>query len=197
MQDTPQIAEKWRRFKKTGCPKTRAELVEHYLPLAAGTARAVMVGASPRVRFDELEAAAQLGLVQAVDAYRLDRGAGFKTFSWLRMRGAIVDWQRSMAWGPRYARDDVPAVQGLDAPAYDVPDSSNPVRSTHLTEAARRSTAYTSRANAEVLWAAARGELGSEIGRRLGLSESCVSSRRHKGAAEIRACCNHEDYVWD
>ena len=197
MQETPQIAEKWHLFKATGCQKTRGELIEHYLPLAAGTAHALMVGASPRVRFDELESAAQLGLVQAVDAYKVGGGASFPTFSWRRMRGAILDWQRSMAWGPRYARDDVPAMRRLDLNAYYVADDSNPVRCAHLADAANRASAHTSRPNAESMWLHANGKLDTYIAVIQGVTPTGVFGRRGRGAAEIRSVCRRKDYVWD
>lgn len=46
------------------------------------------------VEYEELKSAALLGLAEAGDRYRSDCGASFKTFAYLRIRGAMCDYIR-------------------------------------------------------------------------------------------------------
>jgi RNA polymerase sigma factor FliA len=62
----------------------------------------------PNKQYDDFVAAGYLGLVEAATRYRPRRGASFKTFAYLRIRGAIIDSIRECSdvsgAGYRYAR---------------------------------------------------------------------------------------------
>lgn len=45
---------------------------------------------------EDLESAGLMGLVEALNAYDLSGGASFMTFAYLRVRGAIIDYLRSL-----------------------------------------------------------------------------------------------------
>jgi len=196
MQETPQIAEKWRRFKQTGCQKARCELIEHYLPLVRSAARARKVCVPLYVRFDDLESAAHLGLVQAVDKYDLGRGWSFMTYADRRMRGAMLDWQRAIDPVPRdqgqqYMRSrQMPKFGGLDVKAFDLPDRCDVVRIVHNRTAAESALKYTTKLKGAALWALANGGPG-------GAKRQCLEQRRKFGKIEIRAACSADDYIWD
>jgi RNA polymerase sigma factor for flagellar operon FliA len=58
----------------------------------------------PQVEFDDLVSAGTLGLIQAVDRYRPERGCLLKTLAEHRIRGAILDYLRKLDPLSRSAR---------------------------------------------------------------------------------------------
>jgi RNA polymerase sigma factor for flagellar operon FliA len=56
------------------------------------------------VDVDDLMSAGIFGLVDAIDAFDLQRGVKFETYCAPRIRGAILDELRSMDWVPRLVR---------------------------------------------------------------------------------------------
>jgi RNA polymerase sigma factor for flagellar operon FliA len=56
------------------------------------------------VDVDDLMSAGTFGLVDAIDAFDLERGVKFETYCAPRVRGAILDELRSMDWVPRLVR---------------------------------------------------------------------------------------------
>lgn len=71
--------------------RQRQELILSHLPLVKHVL-CRLVGELPRgVDIENLESAGILGLVEAANKYNPDRNAQFKTFAYLRVRGAILD----------------------------------------------------------------------------------------------------------
>lgn len=92
----------WRRWRAQGDRASRDRLVERYLPYALGLARKKAV---PRtVDRDELESAATVGLIQAVERYDC-RSTSFTAYAWRRIQGAMQDSLRTRYhWSRRYGR---------------------------------------------------------------------------------------------
>jgi RNA polymerase sigma factor for flagellar operon FliA len=65
---------------------------------------------------DELFSAGMFGLMRAARSYDASRGAGFKTYAYHRIRGAILDDLRRMDFLPRSLRERA-REQGEDAPS--------------------------------------------------------------------------------
>ena len=65
---------------------------------------------------DELFAAGMYGLMRASRAYDPSRGAGFKTYAYHRIRGAILDDLRRLDFLPRSVREKAKA-NGVEAPS--------------------------------------------------------------------------------
>jgi len=84
--DTAQL---WVRYR-AGDASSRAALIERYMPLARAHARRIRV-ASPLADADDLQSAALIGLIDAVDRFEPGRGVPFEAYASLRIRGAIVD----------------------------------------------------------------------------------------------------------
>lgn len=74
------------------------ELIESHRSYARALAADVLRGLPQQVLREDLEAAAELGLVEAAQAFDETRGVLFKTFSYYRIRGAIYDSIRKMTW---------------------------------------------------------------------------------------------------
>ena len=73
-------------------------LIESYQDYAHAIAAEVCRKLPSQVDRGELEAAANLGLVEAAQAFDPTRGVLFKTFAYYRIRGAVYDALRKMGW---------------------------------------------------------------------------------------------------
>ncbi len=94
----------WLRYRATGDPAARSQLLDRYLGLVHHVARQVAARVSDMVEVDDLVSAGTLGLVQALEAFDLSRGLAFSTYAMRRIRGAILDELRSRDWVPRSVR---------------------------------------------------------------------------------------------
>ena len=103
INDRP-IKEVWLEYKKTGTEKLRNTMMEHYLPLVKYNAERIHTKLPDEVDVEDLMSAGIFGLMDAIDAYDLERGVKFETYCAPRIRGAILDELRSMDWVPRLVR---------------------------------------------------------------------------------------------
>ena len=98
------IKEIWLAYKKDPSEKIRNILMENYLHLVRYNAERVHVKLPDEVELDDLMSAGIFGLMDAIDAFDLERGVKFETYCAPRIRGAILDELRSMDWVPRLVR---------------------------------------------------------------------------------------------
>jgi RNA polymerase sigma factor for flagellar operon FliA len=101
IKDVRQI---WLDFKKSKSEKLRNVLMENYLHLVRYNAERIHVKLPDEVELDDLMSAGIFGLMDAINAFDLDRGVKFETYCAPRIRGAILDELRSMDWVPRLVR---------------------------------------------------------------------------------------------
>ena len=99
--DIPQV---WRDYRAAPTVELRNRLLEHYLPLVKYNAERIWQRLPDGVDLDDLISAGTFGLMDAVDAFDLDRGVKFETYCVPRIRGAMLDELRSMDWVPRLVR---------------------------------------------------------------------------------------------
>src|SRR5437868_6439525 len=98
------IKQIWLDYKKSKTEPLRNILMENYLHLVRYNAERIHVKLPDEVELDDLMSAGIFGLMDAIDAYDLDRGVKFETYCAPRIRGAILDELRSMDWVPRLVR---------------------------------------------------------------------------------------------
>ncbi len=110
--DERPIEELWIEFKQTGSELLRNYFMERYLPLVKYNAERVHTKLPDEVDVDDLKQAGIFGLMDAIDAFSLDRGVKFETYCAPRIRGAILDELRSMDWVPRLVRSRTSKVEG-------------------------------------------------------------------------------------
>jgi RNA polymerase sigma factor (sigma-70 family) len=198
MQETPQIAEKWRRFKKTGCQKTRAELADHYLPVLDACSRSITRRTPLAFEWGDIYGAASVGYMQAIDGFAPERGLKFTTYAEARMRGAVKDWSRAVDRGTRRMRErgEVPNFHDIQEQRH-LPAPERVVRTVHNRLAAGAALSHTTAGNAYALVRAAEGLSDPEIGREVGKVSSAMCLRRQRGCDNIQAMCRAADYVWE
>ncbi len=103
-KSSPDIMDVWKRFKKEPSEPLRNTLMEHYLSVVKYNAERIYAKLPDEVELDDLISAGIFGLMDAIDAFDLDRGVKFETYCAPRIRGAILDELRSMDWVPRLVR---------------------------------------------------------------------------------------------
>ena len=99
------MAEVWRQFKADTTNKAlRNRLVEEYLPLVKYNGERIWSRLPDGVELDDLISAGVFGLMDAINAFDMNRGVKFETYCVPRIRGAMLDELRSMDWVPRLVR---------------------------------------------------------------------------------------------
>jgi RNA polymerase sigma factor for flagellar operon FliA len=94
----------WQEYKHSGTKELRNCLIEYYLDIVRYTAERMHMRLPGEVDVEDLMSAGLFGLMDAIDAFDLERGVKFETYCAQRIRGAIFDELRAMDWVPRLVR---------------------------------------------------------------------------------------------
>jgi RNA polymerase sigma factor FliA len=102
----PIADEQWLKFKSgDGDRETlRNQLVERYLPLVKYNAERIWARLPDGVELGDLIQAGAFGLMDAIQAFDLQRGVKFETYCVPRIKGAMLDQLRALDWIPRLVR---------------------------------------------------------------------------------------------
>jgi len=99
------ILEVWRKYKPDCTDKKlRNILMERYFPLVKYNGEKIWQRLPDGVELDDLISAGVFGLMDAIDAFDMERGVKFETYCVPRIRGAMLDELRTMDWVPRLVR---------------------------------------------------------------------------------------------
>ncbi len=98
------LGQVWRDFRAHPSIDLRNVLVERYLPLVKYNAERIWQRLPDGVDLDDLISAGIFGLMDAIEAFDLERGVKFETYCAPRIRGAMLDELRTMDWVPRLVR---------------------------------------------------------------------------------------------
>ncbi len=135
----PALDAAWRDFKRTGADAIRNQLIEHYLYLVRYNAERIGSKLPDEVEVDDLMSAGIFGLVDAIDAFDLQRGVKFETYCAPRIRGAILDELRNMDWVPRLVRHRAhklaDATRALEVELGRIPNDDEIARRLNMTRA--------------------------------------------------------------
>lgn len=99
-----EIREVWLQYKAKPTEALRNQLMVYYLPLVRYNAERIHTKLPDEVDVEDLMSAGVFGLMDAIDAFDLERGVKFETYCAPRIRGAVLDELRSMDWVPRLVR---------------------------------------------------------------------------------------------
>lgn len=89
----------------------RDTLIIQYLTLVKYVVGRIRVNLPSSIATDDLAGYGVEGLIDAINKYRLDKGAKFETYALTRIRGAIIDKVRNLDWVPRAVKQKLKAVQ--------------------------------------------------------------------------------------
>jgi RNA polymerase sigma-B factor len=109
----------FRRFSETRSPAVRAQIIEHFMPLARSLASRYRRHAEP---FDDLVQVANLGLVKAVDGFDPARGKPFSSYAVPTILGEIRRHFRDHVWNLRLPRGLQELVQKIDKATEELTD---------------------------------------------------------------------------
>ena len=98
------IMQVWREYRAGSTIELRNQLVENYLHLVNHNAQRIWARLPDGVELDDLISAGIFGLMDAIEAFDLERGVKFETYCVPRIRGAMLDELRTMDWVPRLVR---------------------------------------------------------------------------------------------
>src|SRR5919202_2394044 len=98
------VQQLWRDYRAEPTVELRNFLVERYLPLVKYNAERIWSRLPDGVDLDDLISAGVFGLMDAIEAFDLERGVKFETYCVPRIRGAMLDELRTMDWVPRLVR---------------------------------------------------------------------------------------------
>jgi RNA polymerase sigma factor for flagellar operon FliA len=102
---TDEIQQVWAQYRaEPGNKELRNRLVEQYMPLVRYNGERIWQRLPDGVELDDLISAGIFGLMDAIDAFDLNRGVKFETYCVPRIRGAMLDELRTMDWVPRLVR---------------------------------------------------------------------------------------------
>ncbi|VAX42845.1 RNA polymerase sigma factor for flagellar operon [hydrothermal vent metagenome] len=105
------IKDVWVEYQSTSDGAIRNFLMEKYLHLVRYNAERIYARLPDEVDIEDLMSAGIFGLMDAIDAFDLDRKVKFETYCAPRIRGAILDELRSMDWVPRLVRQRTGKVE--------------------------------------------------------------------------------------
>jgi RNA polymerase sigma factor for flagellar operon FliA len=103
--------ELWIEYKEKNCLKARERLILEYLPLVKHIAYRMSINFPSHIIIDDITNDGLLGLIQAIDGFKYDRGIEFSTYATYRIRGAILDALRAFDWAPRSLRKKSKEIQ--------------------------------------------------------------------------------------
>ena len=109
---TADIQKIWIEFKQDSRnQELRNKLMVHYFPLVKFNADRVWAKLPDGVDLNDLISAGVFGLMDAIEAFDLERGVKFETYCVPRIRGAMLDELRTMDWVPRLVRSKASKLQ--------------------------------------------------------------------------------------
>lgn len=79
----------------------RDRLIMENLPMVGMVMHRLLAKLPPSVEADDLHSAGVLGLIDAAEKFDHGRQVHFRTYAELRVRGAMLDYLRSLNWAPR------------------------------------------------------------------------------------------------
>lgn len=97
----------WDAYRESRSPALRERIVEKYLPLVNVIAGRVALSLPSHVDRDDLVSSGFFGLLDAIERYDYARGNKFETYGGVRIRGAMIDYLRSVDWIPVSQRQKI------------------------------------------------------------------------------------------
>src|SRR3989440_5143277 len=110
-----ELKELWRRYKESGDPRAREQLVLAFSPLVKYVAGRMSTGLPAHVEESDLISYGLLGLISAIERFDPSREIKFETFAMTRIKGSIIDELRSLDWVPRSVRAKAREIEKASA----------------------------------------------------------------------------------
>jgi RNA polymerase sigma factor (sigma-70 family) len=176
----------------------RDELIISHLSLAERIAASKKKKVPRSVHFEDLQAAAYMGLVDAAGKYDKSLNNSFEHYAHPRISGAIQDYLRECGWGPKNRRT---SAISIDAPQADgqcmANKIENRVEKTPCDIFEKMTKRISSVARDAMRMYYVEDMTMKDIGVRLGLTESRVSQIVKQGKTEVQEVWGlRQDELW-
>ena len=99
--------------KKSVCGRIEDEQIAELLPMVHKIARRVVTYLKPPLSFEDMISAGTVGLVRAARDFDPSHQAEFKTYAYIRIKGAILDELRGWSFMPESLRKRIHMAQQL------------------------------------------------------------------------------------
>lgn len=112
-KNSSSTADGWNRFETgqlewaAANAATRSAIVEHYAPKVKIIALRLKAKLPQHIELGELLSAGSLGLIEALEKFKVEMGIKFETYAETRIKGAMLDELRRMDWFTRGLRQRV------------------------------------------------------------------------------------------
>ena len=101
------IDDLWILWREDKSIDVRNQIAEFYLPLVKFVADRLAIALPMHIDKDDLLSSGFFGLIEAIDRFDISRNIKFETFASIRIRGAMIDFLRSMDWVPVSIRQKI------------------------------------------------------------------------------------------
>lgn len=95
----------WDRYTRHRDPEARRQLILRYSSLVGRIWRRVASQVGRRVERGDLVSCGMIGLIDAIEKFRIERNLKFETYATIRIQGAMLDHLRSLDPMPRTLRE--------------------------------------------------------------------------------------------
>ena len=103
----------WLAYARSPGDESRNRLIEHYQPLVAQIVRRCAARLPRLIDRGDLDTAANLGLIDAIEGFDPARGVRFEAYCERRVRGALLDELRNQDWLSRPLRGRLGELQRM------------------------------------------------------------------------------------
>ena len=101
----------WSDYKQTNDIDKRNAIFMEYSDLVTKIALRLAPNYRNYIDLDDLISYGNIGLIDAIEKYDINRGVKFETYASIRIRGAIIDEIRKLDWVPRNVRQKFKKVE--------------------------------------------------------------------------------------
>jgi len=108
--DPDVVDDLWQQYLIKPSDKVLSQLLVAYEPLVKKIVGVYLKKKPANLDYDDLFQAGRMGLIDAISRFTPDKGASFKTYASIRIRGSILDEINSMDWTPRSVRKNIRSV---------------------------------------------------------------------------------------
>lgn len=105
------MEELWQRYLNKRDEEGKKKLIMEYFPLVKEIARIMSFGLPSHIEYDDLVSWGVLGLIDALDKYRPEKGSKFRSYAAVRIKGSILDELRRYSWAPRSLLQNIKKVE--------------------------------------------------------------------------------------
>lgn len=104
-------SELWSDYKQTSDMNTRNIIFMEYRELVIKIAARLAPSYNNYVELDDLISYGNIGLIDAIEKFDINKGVKFETYASIRIRGAIIDEIRKLDWVSRSTRQKFKMVE--------------------------------------------------------------------------------------